>query len=129
MKEQALAKLAAEFDQGTYPPRERQMKRYVRDALETFIRQDEEFAQAVVQGGSFYDCMKAVAKDCGSCLSDLEAYKRAVQFYFPEADVEFQMKIRVNPHESGADDSANNSGDDNAKDNGGITLNFADLFA
>ena len=129
MKEKALAKLAAEFDQGTYFSHERQMKQYVRDALETFIRQDEEFAQAVVQDGTFSECMKAVAKDCGACLSDLEAYKRAVQFYFPGADVEFQMKIRVNPHESGADDSGNDNGGDNAKDNGGITLNFADLFA
>ncbi len=70
-----------------------------------------------------------MSTNVGEGLSDLEAYKRAVQFYFPGADVEFQMKIRVNPHESGADDSANDSGNDNAKDNGGITLNFADLFA
>ena len=128
MKEKALAKLDGELiyinKHVTHRP-EILMADYVMDALKTFIRQDEEFAQAVVQGGTFSECMKAVAKDCGACLSDLEAYKRAVQFYFPGADVEFQMKIRVNPHESGADDS----GDDNAKDNGGITLNFADLFA
>lgn len=71
------------------------MQQPVHDALVTFCRQDSEFAQAVVQGGSFEDCMKAVAKNCGSALSDLEAYRRAVQFYFPGADIRFQMSINL----------------------------------
>lgn len=127
MKEQALAKLAAEFAQGNYDRAAAIMKQSVRDALETFVRQNDEFAQAVVQGGAFADCMKSVAKNCGSGISDLEACRRAVQFYFPGADVEFQMKIRVNPYESGPDDNANGKPDDNA-DTGAITLNFDELF-
>ena len=39
--------------------------------------------------------MKAVAKNCGSSISDLEAFRRAVQFYFPGADVRFQMSVNL----------------------------------
>ena len=62
-------------------------------ALKDFSLQEEEFAQAIVQGGSFADCMKAVAKGVGASISDLEAYKKAVQFYFPGAEIRMQMTI------------------------------------
>ena len=71
------------------------MKQPVRDALAEFCRQDEEFAQAVLQGGSFADCMAAVANGVGQSISDLDAYRRAVQFYFPGADIRFQMSINL----------------------------------
>lgn len=71
------------------------MKQPVHDALVDFCRQDEEFAQAVYQGGSFGECMRSVAKGAGGALSDLEAYRRAVQFYFPGADIRMQMSINL----------------------------------
>ena len=74
------------------------MKQAVREALEDFARQDEEFAQAIAQGGSFDRCMAAVAKDVGSSISDLEAYRRAVQFYFPGAEIRMTMEIDVCPN-------------------------------
>jgi hypothetical protein len=75
------------------------MKSAVRDALLNFIEQDNEFAQAVAQGGTFGDCMKAVSKGVSSSISDIDAYKRAVQYYFPGADISFTMTIKLNPHE------------------------------
>lgn len=69
------------------------MKEPVKTALLDFCRQDEEFAQAVVQGGSFHECMAAVAKGVGNSISDLDAYKRAVSFYFPGAAVSMIMRI------------------------------------
>ena len=71
------------------------MKQPVHDALVDFCRQDGEFAQAVYQGGTFAECMEAVAKGCGNALSDLEAYRRAVQFYFPGADIRVQMSVNL----------------------------------
>ena len=65
----------------------------VKEALLSFCRQDEEFAQAVAQGGSFKDCMAAVAKGVGSSISDLEAYRKAVRFYFPGAEIRMTMSI------------------------------------
>lgn len=69
------------------------MKNDVARVLCDFCRQDGEFAQAVVQGGNFDDCMKAVARNARSGISDLEAFKRAVQFYFPGADIRMRMEI------------------------------------
>lgn len=70
------------------------MKGAVKEALLDFCRQEEEFAQAVVQGGSFKDCMAAVCKMIkNQSISDLEAYKAAVEFYFPGAAVSMKMNI------------------------------------
>lgn len=71
------------------------VKQAVHDALTEFCRQDGEFAQAVYQGGSFEDCLKAVVRGVGSSLSDLEAYRRAVRFFFPGADVRFHMSVNL----------------------------------
>lgn len=70
------------------------MKNAVRDTLISFCEQDEEFAQAVAQAsGSFSDCMTKVAANHGKGISDIEAYRRAVTFYFPGADIHFDMRI------------------------------------
>lgn len=69
------------------------MKEAVFSVIKDFCVQDDEFAQAVVQGGTFGDCMKKVASGVGSAISDLDAYKKAVQFYFPGAEVKMQLTI------------------------------------
>lgn len=73
--------------------KEKAMASAVAAQLESFCRQDAEFAQAVVQGGTFSDCMKEVAKGVGNCISDLDAYKKAVRFYFPGAKVHMKLTI------------------------------------
>lgn len=90
--EQAEARLKKEFG-GVTGQKEGAMKAAVRDALLRFAGQDEEFAQAIVQGGSFRDCMAAVAKGVGSSISDLEAYEKATRFYFPGSRVRFEMHV------------------------------------
>lgn len=92
--ERALNRLKEEKDEG------KKLNKYagvmaepVKKQLEDFCRQDEEFAQAVVQGGSFKDCMAAVTNGIGSSISDLEAYQKAVRFYFPGARVKMQMSV------------------------------------
>ena len=91
------------------------MKTAVAEALENFCRQNEKFAQAVVQGGSFAECMAAVAKGCGSSLSDIEAYRRAAAFYFRGAQVKMELRICLEPE---------------AEDAGKIIhLDFSDFFS
>ena len=75
------------------------MKESVAAALKDFIAQDAEFAQAVAQGGSFADCMAAVAQGVGSHISDLEAYSRAAEFYFKGCKVRFKMELELCPGE------------------------------
>lgn len=91
--DQALNKLAETVS----GQKENAMAPSVREALTDFCRQDAEFAQAVAQGGSFKDCMAAVAKGVGDSISDLEAYRKAVRFYFKGADVRFRMEIDLCP--------------------------------
>ena len=93
--ERAKSKLEAEKKAGKYNRYASAMKDAVCDALDGFCRQDAEFAQAVVQGGTFDDCMNAVAKGIGNAISDLEAFRRAVRFYFPGADVKFHMTVNL----------------------------------
>lgn len=94
--EQAENRLKDEFKTvtGRY---ELAMSSAVRDTLLEFCRQNEEFAQAVAQGGSFKDCMSAVAKGVVGSISDLEAYRRAASFYFDGAQVSFSMSIQLEP--------------------------------
>jgi len=105
-KEEALQKLERESAAAKYDRYAQVMYKDVKNALAEFCRQDEEFAQAVVQGKSFGECMIAVARGCGSGISDLEAYRRAVRFYFPGSDIRVQMSIDLtgaagNQHEQG----------------------------
>lgn len=93
---QAKEKLSAQF-KNVNGAKEGAMKSAVRDALLSFAEQNEEFAQAIVQGGSFTDCMKAVAKGVGGSISDIEAYRKAVTFYFDGATVRFEMRIQLEP--------------------------------
>lgn len=95
MKEMAIAKLDKELAALKGDQRVEVMKKPVHDALVDFCQQDNEFAQAVYQGGTFAECMQAVAKGVGTSISDVEAYRRAVQFYFPGADIRVQMSINL----------------------------------
>lgn len=99
MKELATQKLTqewAELRKSKPDQYIRAMAPAVLDALKEFVQQDNEFAQAVVQGGAFADCMKKVSGGVKSgAISDLDAYRLAVQFYFPGADIRCQMTVNL----------------------------------
>ena len=101
MKSQAIQKIDAELKTYNGDKYGNAMKSYIAGVLKEFCQQNEEFAQAVVQGGTFEDCMKAVAKQIkGSSISDLDACRAAAEFYFPGSVVEFQMVIRMSKYET-----------------------------
>lgn len=75
--------------------KEKVMAGPVAEALKDFCKQSSDFAKAVVMGGSFHACMKEVAKGVGNHISDLDAYKKAVLYYFPGAKVEMTMTIQT----------------------------------
>lgn len=98
--------------------KETAMAAAVAAALIDFSQQDAEFAQAVVQGGSFADCMKAVAKGVGNSISDIDAYKKAVQFYFPGAKIKMQLSIDLIGDAAGTDKAPG----------GGLVLDFSSIL-
>ncbi len=89
----ALERLSDKQVKAVKGSKERAMAGPVAEALRSFCRQEAEFAQAVDQGGSLADCMAAVAMGVGQSISDIDAYKKAVEFYFPGAKIQVQMTI------------------------------------
>lgn len=76
--------------------KEKAMAEAVKKALIDFSKQDSEFAQAIMEhSGSFAECMNAVAKNVGNHISDIEAYRRAVKYYFTGADISFSMTVNL----------------------------------
>lgn len=65
----------------------------VRAALLNFCGQNAEFAQAVEQGGSLADCIESTVKSSGTAISDIEVYKKAVQFYFAGAEIHMKLTL------------------------------------
>lgn len=105
--------------------KEKAMAGAVFAAIKDFCLQNEEFAQAVVQGGSFADCMKKVASGVGNSISDLDAYKKAVQFYFPGAEVRCSMTIDLIGKAAGKDETKKTVPEEEAQS---MILNLADFF-
>lgn len=132
--EQAREKLKKELP-GVSGQKEGAVKQAVADALLNFAEQDEEFDQAIVQGGSFKDCVASVCKGVGNSISDLEAYRRAAAFYFPGSTVRFEMHIDLNPSvaaEDGGDSSpcrgAKTANDAAGRGKGGLVIDLADFL-
>lgn len=98
MKQKAIEKLNKERKEFNGGQVEIYLCPYIQKALSDFCVQDEEFAQAVVQSGkTLTECVKEISKDASKtkAISDIEAYRRAVQFYFPGADIAFSMSINL----------------------------------
>ena len=112
-REQAAEKLTAEYGKFRGDRYQEVMKSAVFEALLSFCGQNEEFARAVVQGGSFEGCMQAVSKGIKSSLSDIEAYRRAAAFYFAGAAVAMELRIQLEPA---------------GTDSGDIVIDLTDFF-
>lgn len=76
------------------------LKNPVADALICFCEQQPEFDQAVAEAkGTFSECMAHVCKGIGGAISDVDAYRKAAEFYFPGSVVEMKMVIRMSEYE------------------------------
>lgn len=98
MKQLAIEKLTKELQDFKGGQAETYLAPFIKKTLADFCMQDEEFAQAVVQSDkTLSQCVAEVAKDASKtkAISDIEAYRRAVQFYFPGADIAFSMQINL----------------------------------
>lgn len=93
-QDKAIEKTTAERKQ-VKGQKESAMANAVLDMVHEFCIQSPVFAKAVAEGGSFADCMAAVAKGVGNHISDIDAYKKAVRFYLPGADIAVKMDIQT----------------------------------
>lgn len=109
--------------------RENAMKDEIALALRNFADQDNEFARAIVEGGTFAECMIAVAKGVGGSISDIDAIHRAVNFYFKGAMVQFSMTITVNPHDAVEETPTSNAASEKGTESKSVLeMSLDDLF-
>lgn len=102
------------------------VKKPTAEALMEFCRQDVEFAQAVVQcDKTLGDCLKTIMAGCGSSISDITVYRKAVQFYFSGAEVRMQMTIDLCGAVADAQDGDTAEA---PRKNAGIVLDLTDFL-
>lgn len=71
------------------------------ETLINFCRQSDEFAKAVVEGGSFKGCIDKIAKSLNRwACSDFAVYGQAVEYFMPGAKVDYTVKIVLPESES-----------------------------
>ena len=103
MKDEAVKKLGEELQDKSakWSAKAGAVKKAVHDALVGFCNQNPEFAQAVAQSDKtlWAVCEEAV-KNVGTSVSDLEVYRSAVAAYFPGAQVDCVMTVRMSEHEN-----------------------------
>ncbi len=69
---------------------------YVANSLREFCEKDETFAEVVYKTKrTLSDCVSEIMKGCGDFISDIETYRRAAKFYFPNSEIEFVMTITL----------------------------------
>lgn len=72
------------------------VRKYILKTLIRFADQEPRFAEVICNTTrTLSECCAAVVHNSGRVLSDLDAYRRAVQFYFPNAEVEFLMNVKL----------------------------------
>lgn len=96
MMQEAVEKIRKEqSDANGLDSKAKAMAGAVADKLCDFCQQDVTFSEAVVHGGTLSECMAAVANGVGNSISDIEAYTKAVRFYFPTAKIDVTMTINL----------------------------------
>ncbi len=70
------------------------VKDFVASTLKNFCGQDPRFAEVVYRTKrTLSDCCASIMEGCGSHISDIDVYRGAVRFYFPNSDICFTMNI------------------------------------
>lgn len=70
------------------------VKEFVASTLTNFCAQSERFAQVVYETeATLSDCCAKIMYKCGTHISDIDVYRGAVRYYFPNAEIIFSMTI------------------------------------
>lgn len=86
-----IAKELTEFKGNNYG---NAVKSFVASTLMNFCEQNERFARVVYETeATLSDCCAKIMQKCGNHISDIDVYRGAVKYYFPNAEIEFTMTI------------------------------------
>ncbi len=90
---QAVDKIEQEETAFSGGLKEQAIHKAVAATLKKFCEEDARFAQVVLKTRTLSDCCGQIVRGVGNSISDIEVYRRAVQFYFPNSEIEFKMNI------------------------------------
>ena len=94
IQEKAIEKIEKECREYMGNKHGNAVARPVADTLKQFCESNADFAAAVLgEDKHFADCIAAVVRGVSFALADIEAYRRAVRYFFPDADIKFDMRI------------------------------------
>lgn len=86
-----IAKELKEFKGNNYG---NAVKSFVASTMTNFCEQDERFAKVVYETeATLSDCCAKIMQKCGNHISDIDVYRGAVKYYFPNAEIVFTMTI------------------------------------
>lgn len=92
----AIEKIKAEFSNFKGGTKEKAVSSYVSTILQDFCKQDERFAEVVYKfKRTLSDCCREVMTGVSSHISDIDVYRGAVKFYFPNSEIEMKMTIDI----------------------------------
>lgn len=92
----AVEKIKAEFGDFKGGTKETAVSSYVSTILQDFCKQDRRFAEVVYKfKRTLSDCCSEIMKGVTSYISDIDVYRNAVKFYFPNSEIEMKMTIDI----------------------------------
>ena len=96
VKNKAVKKIADELESFKGGNKEKAVSKFVASTLTHFCEQEERFAEVVYKTPrTLSDCCAEVMKGCGNAISDIDVYRGAVKSYFPNAEVNFIMELKI----------------------------------
>lgn len=94
--QQAIEKIKTEYESFTGGNKEKAVSSYVSTILQDFCKQDERFAGVILKfKRTLSDCCAEVMKGVGNHISDIDVYRHAVKFYFPNSEILMNMSIEI----------------------------------
>jgi len=94
----AKEKVKTEFEKlpNSLDRKEKAVSSYVHNVISDACDQDERFAEVVYKfKRTLADCLKSAMKGVGSSISDIDVYRSAIQFYFPNSEIHATVSIEI----------------------------------
>ena len=101
----ATEKIKAEFEHFSGDTKAKAVSSYVSNILQDFCKQDERFASVIYKfKRTLSDCCSDIMHGVGSHISDIDVYRNAVKFYFPNSEISMNMTIEITGDAPGEDE-------------------------
>lgn len=101
----AIEKIKSEFQAFSGDSKATAVSSYVSTIIQDFCKQDKRFAEVVYKfKRNLSDCCKDIMSGVGSHISDIDVYRSAAQFYFPNSEIKMTMTIDITGDAPGEDE-------------------------